>query len=135
MAERNIASSKGALPGCVRRRETRCVIMKNRGSWCRRKVRKRVSLLQLCADHSIILSAIFVTGMFGGGYKRISVGGEEVRFDGFVDRQYAALRMQQRELERRIGIIGNTRKSAGTDPGRMDTGKPGNCMSSWRFFD
>jgi len=42
--------------------------------------------------------------------KEYLLGGEEVRFDGFVDRQYAALLMQQRELERRIGIIGNTRK-------------------------
>ena len=42
--------------------------------------------------------------------KEYLLGGEEVRFDGFVDRQYAALLMQQRELERRIGIIGNTRQ-------------------------
>ena len=40
--------------------------------------------------------------------KEYLLGGEEVRFDGFVDRQYAALLMQQRELERRIGIIWRT---------------------------
>lgn len=48
---------------------------------------------------------------------------EEVRFDGFVDRQYAALLMQQRELERRIGIIGNTRKLL-EQIRKNDTGKP-----------
>ena len=51
------------------------------------------------------------------------LGGEEVRFDGFVDRQYAALLMQQRELERRIGIIGNTRKLL-EQIRKNDTGKP-----------
>lgn len=55
--------------------------------------------------------------------KEYLLGGEEVRFDGFVDRQYAALLMQQRELERRIGIIGNTRKLL-EQIRKNDTGKP-----------
>lgn len=52
--------------------------------------------------------------------KEYLLGGEEVRFDGFVDRQYAALLMQQRELERRIG---NTRKLL-EQIRKNDTGKP-----------
>lgn len=55
--------------------------------------------------------------------KEYLLGGEEVRFDGFVDRQYAVLLKQQRELERRIGIIGNTRKLL-EQIRRNDTGKP-----------
>lgn len=55
--------------------------------------------------------------------KEYLLGGEEVRFDGFVDRQYAALLTQQRELERRIGIIGNTRKLL-EQIRKNDTGKP-----------
>lgn len=55
--------------------------------------------------------------------KEYLLGGEEVRFDGFVDRQYAALLIQQRELERRIGIIGNTRKLL-EQIRKNDTGKP-----------
>ena len=55
--------------------------------------------------------------------KEYLLGGEEVRFDGFVDRQYAALLMEQRELERRIGIIGNTRKLL-EQIRKNDTGKP-----------
>ena len=58
-----------------------------------------------------------------GDIKEYLLGGEEVRFDGFVDRQYAALLTQQRELERRIGIIGNTRKLL-EQIRRNDTGKP-----------
>ena len=52
--------------------------------------------------------------------KEYLLGGEEVRFDGFVDRQYAALLTQQRELERRIG---NTRKLL-EQIRKNDTGKP-----------
>lgn len=55
--------------------------------------------------------------------KEYLLGGEEVRFDGFVDRQYAVLLKQKRELERRIGIIGNTRKLL-EQIRRNDTGKP-----------
>ena len=55
--------------------------------------------------------------------KEYLLGGEEVRFDGFVDRQYAVLLKQQRELERRIGIIGNTRKLL-EQIRKNDTGKP-----------
>lgn len=55
--------------------------------------------------------------------KEYLLGGEEVRFDGFVDRQYEALLAQQRELERRIGIIGNTRKLL-EQIRKNDTGKP-----------
>ena len=55
--------------------------------------------------------------------KEYLLGGEKVRFDGFVDRQYAVLLKQQRELERRIGIIGNTRKLL-EQIRRNDTGKP-----------
>ena len=55
--------------------------------------------------------------------KEYLLGGKEVRFDGFVDRQYAALLTQQRELERRIGIIGNTRKLL-EQIRKNDTGKP-----------
>lgn len=55
--------------------------------------------------------------------KEYLLGGEELRFDRFVDRQYEALLAQQRELERRIGIIGNTRKLL-EQIRRNDTGKP-----------
>ena len=45
--------------------------------------------------------------------KEYLLGGEEVRFDGFVDRQYAVLLKQQRELERNYRKY---KKTAGTDP-------------------
>ncbi len=51
------------------------------------------------------------------------MAGKKCALDGFVDRQYAALLMQQRELERRIGIIGNTRKLL-EQIRKNDTGKP-----------
>ena len=61
MAGRNIASAREHLPGCVRRRETRCVIMKNRGSWCRRKVRKTgITIAAMRRSAPIILSVPFV---------------------------------------------------------------------------
>lgn len=74
-------------------------------------------------------SAAYSTSTFRGlgcsveDIKEYLLGGEEVRFDGFVDRQYAVLLKQQRELERRIGIIGNTRKLL-EQIRRNDTGKP-----------
>lgn len=55
--------------------------------------------------------------------KEYLLGGEELRFDRFVDRQYEALLAQQKELERRIGIIGNTRKLL-DQIRKNDTGKP-----------
>ena len=45
-----------------------------------------------------------------GDIKEYLLGGEEVRFDAFVDQQYDRLLMMRRELDRKIHTIAGTRK-------------------------
>lgn len=58
-----------------------------------------------------------------GDIKEYLLGGEEVRFDAFVDQQYDRLLMMRRELDRKIHTIAGTRKIL--DQIRIaDAGKP-----------
>ena len=58
-----------------------------------------------------------------GDIKEYLLGGEEVRFDAFVDQQYDRLLMMRRELDRKIHTIAGTRKIL--DQIRIaDVGKP-----------
>ena len=61
LIDKMLASVAVYTLGCNRRRETRCAIMKNRGSWCRRKVRKTgITITAMRRSAPFILSVPFV---------------------------------------------------------------------------
>lgn len=71
---------------------------------------QRLFLLQLCPDRVLFLHPHLPgTGLFGGGYPALSAGGQQARFDTFVDKQYEALLAERAEIERKIAVIGGTR--------------------------
>lgn len=59
--------------------------------------------------------------------KSYLLGGEEVRFDAFLDKQYEALLEERRELDRKIAMVAGTRKLL-MEIRKADTGGPALCI-------
>ena len=118
---------------CARPPEIHSAIMSAREFWCRRRIRSTdIIIIVMHRSVPIILSEHSVNWTVRWeDIKKYLLGGEEVRFDAFVDQQYDRLLMMRRELDRKIHTIAGTRKIL--DQIRIaDVGKP--VIRKWNIL-
>ena len=112
-AKGEYVSPQANLQRCARPPEIPYGIMNDREFLCPKE--EPGQWLSLLLVYAQISSYYFYTdipgaGLFGWRYQRYLLGGEEIRFDEFVEQQYDKLLLMRQELDRKICTIAGTRQ-------------------------